>query len=98
MTTRSAPGLAGAVGAQRCGHAVAEAGVGGEPRQLFGEICAQFVVGRDDLADELLAAIDQSDDVCEIAAAEVVIVPAPSKRVELCREEISRRRRADLAA
>jgi hypothetical protein len=38
------------------------------PAELVSEILVRFVVGRANLTNELPAAIDQSDDVREIAA------------------------------
>jgi hypothetical protein len=55
---------------------------------LRGDVCTQVDVRGGDFGDDRLAAVDQRDDVGEVAAAKKVVIPSAGERLELRGEQI----------
>lgn len=82
--------MASGVGAEGSEQAVGEAWVGEQRSEFGGDVVAHVCRRSGDFVDDLLAAVDEGDDVAEVAAAEEVAVAAALERLELGGEQVGR--------
>jgi hypothetical protein len=84
------PRLACAVWEQRPGDSALEEVVGRHLRERHSDIRTQFGRSDDDFGNELLASVEENDDVAKIAAREIVASAATGKGGELRCKQIRR--------